>query len=105
MNCIGIDFNFLSDSVYREPFEWVSDKEIVMYRNSMLASGLNHVYPELLINQELIEFYGVDLCMFEATGSKIPNTRNLLYHFYKLCELIFETMKHEVHQNVQVDLF
>ena len=39
MNCKGIDFNFLSDSVYKKPFEWVSDKEIATYRNSMLASG------------------------------------------------------------------
>ena len=105
MNCKSIDFDFLSDSVYKEPFEWVSDKEIATYMNSMLASGLDHVYLELRINQELIELYGVDLYMFEATGSKIPNARELLCHFYKLCELLFHTIKREVHESIQVDLF
>ena len=66
MNCKSIEFNFLSDSVYKEPFEWVSDKEIATYRNSMLVFGLNHVYPGLHINQELIEFYGVDLYTVNA---------------------------------------
>ena len=105
MNCKGIDSNFLSDSLYKETFELVSDIEIATYRNSMLAFRLNHVYPELHINQELIEFYGVDLYMFEATGSKTLNARKLLYRFYKLCELIFETIKREVNENIQVDLF
>ena len=71
----------------------------------MLTSGLNHVYSELHIYQELINFYGVDLHMFEVTGSKIPNARKLLYYVYDLCELISETIKREVNENSQVNLF
>ena len=66
---------------------------------------LLHNLHDCTFTQELIEFYGVDWYIFEATGSKIPNARKLLYHLYKLCELVFETIKHEVHENVQVDLF
>ena len=55
MNYKGVDFNFLSDSIYKEPFEWVSDKEIATYRNSMLASGLNHVYPDLHIKGTVMQ--------------------------------------------------
>ena len=66
---------------------------------------LLHNLHDCTFTQELIEFYGVDWYIFEATGSKIPNARKLLYHFYKLCELIFERIKREVRENVQVDLF
>ena len=105
MNRKRTDFNFFSHSFNNKLFEWVSDKEVASCRIAILTFGFNHVYPELHNNQELIDCDGVDLYMFEATGSRIDNARKLLYHFYKLCELIFQTIKREVNENTQVDLF